>query len=145
MRGSTAVFAIASLLVATSAAARTDFVDLDVKEAATSEIGEQKLLDVPFYMKGQSHPKVTKKLGVFPSNRRTNAFGKSDQEACNVAFLSAIIALQTRAQSLGADAVVNIRSITRHNDLDSATQFRCVVGNVVANVALEGEMVKLAK
>lgn len=144
-KGITVAIAITTLVAASAATAREDFSDFDVKEAVESSVGQNKLLDVPFFMKGQKHKKVTKKLGVYPSNKRTNAFGKSDEVACQIAFLSAIISLQKRAQSLGADAVVDIRSITRHNDLESATQFRCVAGNVVANVALEGRMVKLSK
>ena len=95
-------------------------------------------------MKGESHPKVARELGTFTSNRRTNAFNKSDRDACHIAFLSAVIALQERARSEGGNAVVDIRSITRHNDLDSATDYRCVAGAVVANVVLTGHVVELA-
>jgi hypothetical protein len=60
-------------------------------------------------MKGESHPKVARELGTFTSNRRTNAFNKSDRDACHIAFLSAVIALQERARSEGGNAVVDIR------------------------------------
>ncbi len=59
--------------------------------------------------------------------------------------MSAVIALQKRAKRLGGDAVVDIESITQHKDLESSTEFRCVVGNVVANVALSGRVVKFSK
>jgi len=65
--------------------------------------------------------------------------------ACEIAFLSAIIALQKRAMQLGADAVVDIKSITKHNDLDSATDYRCVAGSMIANVVLTGRAVKFEK
>ena len=127
------------------AAARDTFHDLPVEEAKQSELGAEKLLDVPFYMKGQEHPAVAQDLGVFTSNRRTNAFNKSDEQACEIAFLSAVIALQERARKQGGDAVVEVRSITKHNDLESPTQYRCVAGNLIANVALEGRVVRLGK
>jgi len=136
---------VACVSAALPAEARETFHDLSVQEAAESELGKQKLLEVPFYMKGQKHPKVAQDLGVFTSNRRTNAFNKSDEQACEVVFLSAVIALQKRAQRQGGDAVIEIRSITKHQDLESATQFRCVAGAVIANVALEGRVVRLAK
>jgi len=139
------VAVLASVLVAPTALARNDLVDMSVETARSSSIGEAKLLDVPFYMAGQSHPKVTKTLGTYQSNKKTNAFGKSDEEACSVAFLSAVIQLQRRAQQLGGDAVVDIKSYTKHEDLESATLYRCAVGNVVANVALSGRVVKLGK
>ena len=128
--------------VASPAYARTTFHDLAVAEARQDEKAAN-LLEVPFYMAGQKHPRVAKDLGTFKSNRRTNAFGKSDERACNIAFLSAIISLQQRAQQEGGDAVVDIKSITRHNDLESASQFRCAAGAVIANVALTGRVVKL--
>lgn len=94
-------------------------------------------------MAGQKHPPIAKSLGEFSSNRRTNAFNKSDRSACQIAFLSAIIALQQRARAEGGNAVVEIRSITRHEDLSSPSQYRCAAGNVVANVVLTGRVVKL--
>ena len=127
------------------AAARNTFHDLDIKQAMESEIGKEKLLDVPVYFAGQSHAKVASDMGVFTANRRTNAFNKSDEKACRIAFLSAVIALQSRARTLGGDAVVDVKSITKHRDLESATQYRCVAGNVVANVVLTGRVVKLKK
>ncbi|HEY8120744.1 MAG TPA: excinuclease ABC subunit A [Myxococcota bacterium] len=135
------------LVLACSAAAfaRDTFHDLDAAKARAEGHGHENLLAVPLFMAGAPHAAIASDLGVFTSNRRTNAAGKSDEEACQIAFLSALISLQSRAQALGADAVVDIRSITKHNDLESATQYRCVAGNIVANVALQGRMVKLKK
>ena len=139
---SMALFALAVALVAPPANARTTFLDLPVKRAVKSETGQERLLDVPFYMAGQQHPATNQSKGVFKANRRTNAFNKADEEACNIAFLSAIISLQERARKEGGDAVVDIKSITKHRDLESAEMFRCAAGNVVANVALTGRVVK---
>jgi len=133
------------LFAASTADARSTFHDLNARQAAESETGKAKLLDIPFYLSGQQHAKVARDLGVFTSNRRTNAFNKSDEAACEIAFLSAIIALQKRVTQLGGDAVIEIKSITKHNDLDSATDYRCVAGAFVANVALTGRVVKFEK
>ena len=133
------------LFASSTADARSTMHDLSVKEASESEIGKAELLDVPFYMSGQKHAKVARDLGVFTSNKRTNAFGKSDEAACQIAFLSAIISLQNRATKLGGDAVVDIKSTTKNDDLDSATNYRCAAGGVIANVALTGKVVKFAK
>jgi len=132
-------------LTATTADARTTFHELSAKQAAESEIGKAKLLEVPFYLSGQKHAKVARDFGVFTANKRTNAFGKSDEAACQIAFLSAIISLQKRATELGGDAVIDIKSITKHNDLDSATDYRCAAGGVIANVVLTGRVVKFEK
>jgi uncharacterized protein YbjQ (UPF0145 family) len=132
-------------LTPVAAEARTTIHDLGTEQAMNSELGKERLLGVPVYFAGQSHPAVASEMGVFTANRRTNAFNKSDEEACRIAFLSAVIALQSRAQQLGGDAVVDIKSITNNQNLESATQYRCAAGNVVANVALTGRVVKFKK
>jgi hypothetical protein len=135
---------ILSVLVAPVAFARSDFVDLDVKAAVQNSTGKQDPLEsIRYYMKGQKHGAVAKKMGTFKANRKTNAFNKSDEEACNIAFISALIALQQRAKKEGGNAVVDIVSLTNGDDLTSPTQFRCTAGNIVAGVVLEGTVVTL--
>jgi uncharacterized protein YbjQ (UPF0145 family) len=124
------------------AAARTTFHDLPVKTAVESDLGKEKLLDVPFFMEGEKHRGVAKALGTFTANKRTRAAFKSDEEACQTAFLSAVITFQVRAQKLGGDAVVGLTSMTKHRLLSSATEYRCVAGGFVANVVLQGKVVK---
>ena len=131
-----------SLLSATAAWARETALELPVAGAKASRHATA-LLDVPFYMAGEKHPKVEKKIGEWPTNQRTNAFNKTDEDACNRVFVSAIISLQKRAQAEGGNAVIDIKSTTKGNGLTSATNFRCAAGNVVANVALVGTVVKL--
>lgn len=143
MRAALLTYAIAGMVLPTPAAARDTFHDISVESATQSDAAAQKLLDVPFYMAGQSHPPIASDMGVVKSNRRTNAFNKSKANACRIAFLSAIIAFQKRARALGGQAIVDIRSVTKHNDLDSPTRFRCVAGSVIANVALTGRVVTL--
>jgi hypothetical protein len=58
----------------------------------------------------QRHPNVTKDFGEWPTNKKTNAFAKSDLQACEWVFLSAVIALQERARKEGGNAVINIVS-----------------------------------
>ena len=144
MRRAVGLLAI-SLLCAAPLSARNTFHDFDATKAKAEGSGRENLLDVPVYLAGEEHAAIAKDLGTFKSNMRTNAANKSDEEACQIAFLSALISLQNRARALGGDAVVDVRSITKNNDLTSATQYRCVAGAFVANVALEGRVVKLAK
>ena len=125
--------------------ARDTFYDLLVSDATKSVMGEEKLLNVPFYMAKQKHPAIKKDLGVFKSNKRTNALNKSDEQACKIAFLSAIISLQQRAQRMGADGVVDIKSITKHKSLVSASKYRCAAGDLIANVVLTGRLVEFSK
>ena len=141
------IFSVVTGLVLSSSPllARDTFHDLLVSDAAKSFLGKEKLLKVPFYMAKQKHPAIKKDLGVFRSNKRTNALNKSDDEACKIAFLSAIISLQERAQRMGADGVVDIKSITKHKKLVSAGKYRCAAGDIIANVVLTGRLVEFSK
>jgi uncharacterized protein YbjQ (UPF0145 family) len=99
---------------------------------------------VAFYFGDTAHPKVVQSFGEFVSNKKTNAFAKSDEATCQHVVLSNFIALQERAKQLGGDAVVNIRSYFRSNEVKSDTQYECHVGFLMSGVALKGEVVKLA-
>ena len=99
---------------------------------------------IKFFFGAQPHPAILTKLGTDVSNRKTNAFGKSDETACNWAFLSAMISLQNRAKQLGANAVVNIVSYYKKIVMSSETEFECHAGAIIAGVALKGDFVKLA-
>ena len=128
------------LMAAQMSSAKDVFHDYSVEAALKSpQAGE--LRKIPIFMAGQNHPPGDK-IEDNKSNRRTNAFGKSDQDACNIAFLSAIFALQDRAMAVGGTAVVDIKSVTKNQDLTSATDYRCVSGAFVANVALTGTIIK---
>ncbi|HEU4344524.1 MAG TPA: excinuclease ATPase subunit [Candidatus Binatia bacterium] len=112
---------------------------MEVKDASEKLNGS-----VKFFFGTQKSPEILKKLGSFVSNRKTNAFGKSDEQACNWAFLSALVSFEKRAQELGANAVVNIVSYYKKNEMSSATEFECHAGAIIAGVALKGDFVTIA-
>jgi len=97
---------------------------------------------IKFYFGSQKPESVARSLGPFTSNRKTNAFNKTDKEACEWAFLSAMLALQARAEQEGGDAVI-IHSYYRKNTVKSDTEYECGAGAFVAGVTLVGEVVKL--
>lgn len=105
------------------------------------------LLDgsVKFYFAGQAHPAVLEKLLTDTTNPKTNAVGKSDEEACKWVFLSALVQLQKKTKELGGNAVVNIVSYYKRQEMASPTQFECHAGATIAGVALHGDIVKIAK
>ncbi len=120
-------------------------IRVNIEDAMTTPDAEQALdAGIQFFFGEQEHPEVERQLGTFTSNKKTNAFGKSDQKACKWAFLSAMISFQERAVSEGGNAVVNIRSYYKKHDFSSATEFECGAGAMIAGVTLVGEVVKLA-
>jgi len=140
MRKSVVILSV--LLAATAAQARnTDHV-LPVEVAVQSEVGRERLLEMPFYFAGQDHPAVVEEISVQRSNRSTRGVFRSDESSCEIAFLSALRALQARAQQDGADAIIDIRSVTKSQPLESATEYRCVAGATVVHVGLEGTLVR---
>lgn len=131
-------------LCATGALARDDVEEFSIADALATEQAKSIIGDsVKFYFGDQPHGSVTKKFGVYGSNKKTNAFGKSSRQACEWAFLSALKSLRERAERQGANAVVNIRSNYKSNTTSSNETFKCGSGAVVAGVALLGETVEI--
>lgn len=76
------------------------------------------------------------------TSQKTNALNKTDQEACNWVFLSAVKRMQDGAKRDGATKVGNIVSNYNNKEYKSTTQFECHAGRSVAGVALKGDIVK---
>jgi len=98
---------------------------------------------IKYYFGDQPTPKVIAKLGFDKTSQKTNAFAKAADKVCNHAFLSAMLALQKRAQELGANAVIHIASNYDNIENSSATDVECHVGGIMGGVALKGEFVKV--
>jgi hypothetical protein len=124
---------------------RDDRLMFPIDDALEMPAAQSKLQGIVFYFGNQKHPKILQDLGEFGTNKKTNAFNKSDKQACEWVFLSALMALQERARSLGANAVINIKSNYRGNEVVSETKYQCGAGHIFSGVALKGRIVKLAK
>lgn len=132
-------------LISTASAADV-MAEFPLKHALESEEVKEAIDgDIPLYWGDQEHPAVEKELGKFKTSKRTNAVGKSDQEACEWALASAIIELQNRVFLEGGNAIINIRSNINNQPRSSTTDFDCLQGNIMVNVALEGTVVALEK
>jgi uncharacterized protein YbjQ (UPF0145 family) len=137
---------LAALLVSFSLAShgRDDVGKYSITDTLSLEKAKETLgTDVRFYFGDQPHGNAVKKFGEFRTNKKTNAFNKSDREACEWAFLSAMKSLRDRALSEGGNAVVNIRSNYKNNTTSSSETFDCGAGKVIAGVALIGDVVTL--
>jgi len=129
-----------------AAAARNTALILPVSSVMSMPDAKQKLDgSVKFYFGKSGHPAVLKKFGNCVTNKKTNSFGKPDEEACNWAMLSALITMQERAQNEGGNAVINIESYYKRQANSLNSEFECHAGAFVAGVALRGDVVKLAK
>ncbi len=135
---------MASILVTTNSYARDSIQNYSIKEAMAAN-NAKKILgsDVSYYFGEQSHSSPSKNFGDIKTNRKTNAFNKTDLEACQWVFLSAMIALRDQAIKSGGNAVVNIQSNYKNNQASSTENFQCGAGAFIAGVALTGTIVTL--
>ena len=99
--------------------------------------------DIRVFFGKQKSPAVERKLGEFTANRKTNATNKTDKEACEIAFVGAVVGLQQRARREGGDAVVNVHSVYKNEFRESDTEYLCGAGTFMSGVALRGTVVKL--
>ncbi|MBO4480820.1 MAG: excinuclease ABC subunit A [Alphaproteobacteria bacterium] len=84
-----------------------------------------------------------KNLGTYTANKRTNGSNKTPEDACQIAFLSAIKSLQNRAVKQGGNAVTNIHSYYKNVPQWSDTTYRCEDGHIVTAVTLRGTVIKM--
>jgi hypothetical protein len=127
------------------AAARDEQEPFLIGQALSSTAAQAKLdPKIALFFGKQKHPKVIKDFGEWQTNKKTNAFLKSDQQACEWVFLSALIALQERAKKEGATAIINISSNYKNIETSSETEYVCGAGSLLAGVALKGRAVNFA-
>ena len=139
-----ALATIATLAIAPTAAARDTRQQFDIATAIAAGKADGTLDgSVQFHFKGARAPAVGERLGPANTNRKTNAFGKSDARACQWVFLGALKALQEAAKERGANAVVDIESNYKNQPFSSATQYECGAGGLMAGVALKGVYAKV--
>jgi hypothetical protein len=135
--------AAALLMVAATASARDDVGTYPLADVLGNPEYAKRLDGVKFFFGDQAHPAIEKSFGEFMSNKKTNAFNKSDKEACEWAFLSALLSFHQRALSSGGNAVVNITGYYKKQPFNSQTEFQCGAGATIAGVTLKGTVVKL--
>ncbi|MDR3414678.1 MAG: hypothetical protein P4L83_00695 [Nevskia sp.] len=135
---------LGTALVASSAYARDDHLRLKIDAALNSTAAQGKIdSEVKLFWGDQKYPAPQQTFGSFTANKKTNAFNKSDEEACQINFASAVIALQERARREGGNAVVNIHSYYKKDDISSETEYECGAGTFLSGVTLRGTVVKL--
>jgi hypothetical protein len=144
MKTKSVLFVIACLYLPSLVQARDDHNLYSIESAMSNWSAKGKLnKGYTFKFGDQAHGKILANYGEFTSNKKTNAFGKSDKEACDWVFLSAMLSFQDRITKEGGNAVINIRSYYKKNTLSSATEFECGNGAIMAGVTFLGDVVTL--
>ncbi|MDN3521794.1 excinuclease ATPase subunit [Halomonas ramblicola] len=135
---------VAGLALATSAQARDTRHLLPIEEAMNTPEAREKLdPNIRFVFADTPPGTVAERHGNFVTNKKTNAFNKSDEEACRWVMLSALLSLQERVQAEGGNAVINIESFYKREPMVSRDEYECHAGMLMAGVALRGDVVTL--
>ncbi|MGO2011032.1 MAG: excinuclease ABC subunit A [Pseudoalteromonas sp.] len=143
MKFITSLLLVIATLTVTAVEARDDIGKYPIQSLLETTKAKNALLDIPLYFADQTYSAHSSKYGEVITNKKTNAFNKSDQEACEWVMLSALKALQERAVKEGMNAVVNIQSYYKKREFVSSTEYECGAGMLMAGVALKGTLVKL--
>ena len=127
--------------LALNLSARDDVHHFSIEEALSSPKAKE-VLDPNIKLSFGSGTKGGIIKSGLMANKKTNAFNKSDKEACQWAFLSAIKTFQERAVQEGGAKVVNLTGYYKKQPFDSKTQFQCGAGALMAGVTLKGDIAK---
>jgi len=99
---------------------------------------------VKFYLAGNTPSgKVSVLSPGAVTNKKTNAFNKTDYQACSWALQSALITLHDAAKKAGANAVTDITSYYKRNERKDPKTYECHAGAIIAGVALKGDLSKV--
>lgn len=135
---------MAAVAFAAPAQAKDERMLLDIATAlATPDARDRFDETVQFLWADQQYPPPAQTFDIFTVEHRNFAPIRTDEETCYAAFIDALAALRDHAKDMGANAVVNIKSIYRNREFRSDTQFECRAGYMVNSVSLEGRIVKL--
>lgn len=128
------------LLFSANSFARDTVHHLPIKDVLNMPEAKQKLdPSIKFYFGHSVGGSIVK---TDSTNKKTNAFNKSDEQACRWSMLSALVQMQQRAKQLGVKKVSNVVSYYKKNTYRNANLYECHAGNIVAGVALKGDFVK---
>jgi uncharacterized protein YbjQ (UPF0145 family) len=115
-------------------------------EKVVDEMTQAGKLDgsVKFYLAGVlPKGKVSIVSSDAVTNKKTNAFNKTDVGACEWALQSALLTLQDAARKVNANAVVNIASYYKKSEHKDTKTYECHAGAVIAGVAIKGDLAKV--
>lgn len=137
---------VALALASATAQANDRTVMLPIAAAMSSSDAQAKLdSSIRFYFGDQKVLGAVKPIDSAKTSQKTNAFGKTDINACNWVFLSAMLQLQQHARKVGADVIMNIRSNYNNEESSSQTEVECHAGAIMAGVALKADFGKSGK
>ena len=116
-----------------------------IKRALLSDEAKGKLdPNIKLYFSGQGHEAVSEAIGEWKSQKSSNTETYGLEGACQRNFLTALDALQRRANKMGGNAVIDIVSYHQGSRTSSSTSYSCDAGPRTS-VFLVGKVVRIGK
>ena len=144
VRGICGFIALALAASTAPALARETHFRFGVEAALATQEAKDRFDDtVQFYFGDRPYPQPTQTFGIHESERRLLAPTQSDEVGCRLAFVEALSALRDAAKDAGANAIVDIHSVSNNREFRSQSEFECDSGYIVSEVTLEGRLVTL--
>ncbi|MSN96705.1 excinuclease ABC subunit A [Campylobacter sp. FMV-PI01] len=135
-------FLVLAILMAFSGLnAKDDILHISLDKALNSPKAKE-VLDPKIKLSFGSGTKANIIKAGLQSNKKTNSFNKTDEEACIWALLSALKTFQNRAIQEGGTKVVNLTGYYKKQHFNSKTEFQCGAGALMAGVTLRGDIAK---
>jgi hypothetical protein len=137
---------LAALLLAAPMAAKDRVLFFPIEKARQSlEYREKMRTKVQFHFGDPADAPGGASFGYATVDLKTSILDKTDEESCNRVFLSCMIALRKKADSLHTNAVIGITSVYGGEEMVSDSLFECHLGSVAAGVALRGNFINIIK
>lgn len=135
---------IGLLSISTALLAKDKLLTFDFNQVVQQGY-DQGILDkkITFKLAGQNHKTIKKNFSEYRSNKKTNGVGKAKTESCSWALLGALKSMQGTAISIGANAVVNIKSNFKNREYISSTEYQCGAGFLMSGVAIKANIVTI--
>ena len=125
------------------ALATDDTVSVTIADVMASADAKEKLDGtVKFYFGDATHPTVVQSFKEYAVKEKAG-FLQSNASGCNEAAVNVLRSFQAGAKALGGNAVINIRSFYKKNEIKIDTAIPCYPGGMRVGVTLKGEVVKL--
>jgi len=99
---------------------------------------------IKFYFGKQATPAVIELIHTDIIAKKVRFAGTADVGACNEALVSVLTELQERAKKMGGNAVVNIVSYYKNNEMSSETRFECHAGTSSVAFFVKADIAKVA-
>lgn len=134
---------LVALTLVARAEARNDAYMLHNADVVNDPAFKQLGSNVAFYFANQMAPKVAQNLGDYVGNKIAKIRGESDEQWCKEAAIGALSELRDEAAKRGGNAVINIHSAWKGNQIADKTMYECHAGGTGGHVSLQGTIVKL--